>query len=406
MTIKKFQIIISLLIINCFYSQIKFEKGYFIDNSGKKTECLIKNIDWNYNPTSFEYKLSDNEKHQNTIKNVKEFGIYNESKYLRFDILIDESSENISNLQNDPEPIFKTKNVFLKLLLEGDANLYIYNNSDNKKFFYSSQLNTQPKQLIYIVYNVDENKIGYNNLYKKQINEILDCSSVSDSEIERVAYKENSLINIFSKYNQCKNPSISENIPTNKNSFNLNLRPRISTNSLSINNSVINTSIDFDKKITFSLGLEAELILPFNKNKWSVLIEPQYQYFKNTNKSPSTTFSGNYLISEINYKTIDLPIGIRHYFFLNKKSTIFINALYSINLDLGSDIQFTRIDRSRIYEDIKIKSNGNLVLGAGYKYDKYSLEIRMNTNRNILSDYALWNSKYNYTSIILGYTLF
>lgn len=409
MTFKKTLIIVSLLIINCFYSQINFEKGYFIDNSGKKTECLIKNIDWNYNPTSFEYKLSenDNEKHQNTIKNVKEFGINDQSRYNRFEVSIDRSSEDLSKLGTNKEPKFNNETLFLKTLVLGDLNLYLYNDNNTKRFFYGKS-DITPKQLVYLMYNIsEESKIGYNILYKDQIKESLNCSSVSKSDIDRLQYKENSLTKIFLKYNECSNPSIAQTKFKNNNPvFNLNLRPRISTNSLSISNSVINTSIDFDKKITFSLGLEAELILPFNKNKWSVLIEPQYQYFKDNNKSSSTKFVGNYLISKINYKTIDFPIGIRHYFFLNKKSKIFINALYSINLDLGSDIQFTRIDGSRTYEDIKIKSNGNLVLGAGYKHDKYSLEIRMNTNRKILSDYALWNSKYNYTSIILGYTLF
>ena len=47
---KKSLIILSIIItsINC-YSQIKFEKGFYIDNDGQKTECLIKNIDWSVN---------------------------------------------------------------------------------------------------------------------------------------------------------------------------------------------------------------------------------------------------------------------------------------------------------------------------------------------------------------------
>ena len=34
-------------------AQINFEKGYYISNSGEKTECFIKNIDWMNNPVSF-----------------------------------------------------------------------------------------------------------------------------------------------------------------------------------------------------------------------------------------------------------------------------------------------------------------------------------------------------------------
>jgi len=406
---KKILVFLVFSIYSSLFSQIKFESGYFIDNSGKKTECLIKNIDWNYNPTSFEYKLSENDGQtiQNTIKDVKEFGIYEESKYVRNAVQIDRTSEQLNQLKNSKEPLFQNEILFLKTLVEGNVNLYGYNDSNTKRFFYGKP-NTDPKQLVYIIYNVpNESKIGYNVLYKDQIKENLNCSSISNFDIDKLQYKENSLRNIFVKYNECANPSISQTkLKNNTTIFNLNIRPRISFGSLSFDSSVIKTQFDFDKKTSFSLGLEAELILPFNNNKWSVIVEPQYQYFKGTKTIPLATISGNYLTSDVDYKSIDLPIGIRHYLFLTNKSKIFINASYSINLDLGSDIQFTRIDGSKTYDEIKFKSNtGNFVFGAGYKYDKYSLELRVNTKRNMLSNYA-WNSNYNNISIILGYTLF
>jgi hypothetical protein len=64
----------AILSFNC-YSQISYEKGYYIDNMNQKTNCLIKNIDWITNPTEFEYKLSENsESKKATIKSIKEFG--------------------------------------------------------------------------------------------------------------------------------------------------------------------------------------------------------------------------------------------------------------------------------------------------------------------------------------------
>ena len=70
-----------LLIILAFgingYSQIIFEKGYLINNSNEKIECLIKNNDWKNNPETFEYKLSENsEPAIADVKSAKEFGIY------------------------------------------------------------------------------------------------------------------------------------------------------------------------------------------------------------------------------------------------------------------------------------------------------------------------------------------
>ena len=40
------------------YSQIRFEKGYFITNTGEHYEVLIKNVDWKNNPSAIDYKLN------------------------------------------------------------------------------------------------------------------------------------------------------------------------------------------------------------------------------------------------------------------------------------------------------------------------------------------------------------
>ena len=66
-----------ILSFNC-YSQISFEKGYYINNSYQKTNCLIKNIDWKNNPT-------------------------------------DRSSEIMDDLNNDKNPTFKEEKLFLKV---------------------------------------------------------------------------------------------------------------------------------------------------------------------------------------------------------------------------------------------------------------------------------------------------
>jgi len=85
---KSFLLVCAILFlsISC-YSQIIFEKGYFIDNAGQKTECLIKNMDWRSNPTAFDYKLSESDKSKTeTIASVKEFGIYTVARYKRYTV--------------------------------------------------------------------------------------------------------------------------------------------------------------------------------------------------------------------------------------------------------------------------------------------------------------------------------
>lgn len=71
---------------NCF-SQITFDKGYFINNANEKMDCLIKNMDWNDTPKFFKYKLDESsELLTGDVSNVKEFRVYNQPKYNRIKV--------------------------------------------------------------------------------------------------------------------------------------------------------------------------------------------------------------------------------------------------------------------------------------------------------------------------------
>jgi hypothetical protein len=94
-----FLLLATLLTINV-YAQVVFESGYFIDNSGQKVECLIRNVDRSDNPTEFQYKLSErSEINTATIESVKEFGVDGFSKYIRSEVKIDRSSDNIYHFE-------------------------------------------------------------------------------------------------------------------------------------------------------------------------------------------------------------------------------------------------------------------------------------------------------------------
>ena len=65
---------------------------------------------------------------------------------------------------------------------------------------------------------------------------------------------------------------------TEKDWFNLSIRPGMNYATLSIGNDLTLsiTNIDFGNKLGFRLGLEAEFVLPFNKYKWAIIVEPTY----------------------------------------------------------------------------------------------------------------------------------
>jgi len=116
-------------------------------------------------------------------------------------------------------------------------------------------------------------------------------------------------------------------------------------------------------------------------------------------------------MSNIDYKSIELPVSIRHYFFLNNASKLFANVSYIFDFANDSFIEFTDNDGSQLdtyyFSTVKISPRRNFGLGFGYKFkDRYSLEMKYHTNRNILNNYSYWNPNYKTISLIFGYTLF
>ncbi|AUP81206.1 outer membrane beta-barrel protein [Flavivirga eckloniae] len=399
---------VTILGLNC-YSQISFEKGYYIDNSGQKVECLIKNIDWKNNPKDFEYKLSETSDIKNTnISYVREFGIYNDSKYIREQVKIDRSRESIDNLSRSSEPIFSEEKLFLKVLVEGKANLYLYVDENLRRYFYNKEdSNIEP--LIYKRYNtLDYYYIKENVQFKQQLWNDLKCSIIEMKRVENLKYKKNSLISFFTDYNRCNNSDFTNyNENKKRDLFNLSIRPRLNNASLKIENTRSNfTDTDLGSKLNFGFGIEAEYILPFNKNKWSISIEPTYQSFKSEKTTNANNISGGSLTTKVAYSSIEIPLSLRHYFFLNDDSKIFANVSYVFDANLNSSVEFINTNNI-VFSTLDIQTRTNLAFGVGYKiYDTYSLEVRYQTRRELLGEYVFWNSNYQTLSIIFGYSIF
>lgn len=381
------------------FGQIIFEKGYFIDNGNKKVDCLIKNMDWRKNPKEFEYKLSEGDEIKtNTIRYVKEFGIYDISKYYRYTLPVERSSESISQLSESREPKYKEETLFLKTLIEGEASLYLLQFSNNKKYFFKTN-SIDIEQLIFKKYLDEKSKniIRSNNLFRKQLWNKMKCSNFTIEKVNSLEYEEKSLVNFFTEYNSCNQKQfIQYNEKQKRESFHLNIRAGINYSSLTIKNAVTNTrDTKFDNTMNFRVGLETEYVLPFNKNKWSIFAEPTYHNFKSEKKLSTEKVS-------VEYSSIELPFGIRHYFFLNQNTRLFINGALILDFNDKSKIDFENSN------DLDIDTEkSNLAYGIGFKYkNKFSIELRNHTNKEVLNRYLNWGSDYKKISLIFGYSIF
>lgn len=173
---KAYYLFIMLFISNLISAQVKFKKGYYINNEGEKTNCFIKNNDWKHNPIEFNYQLEENNStlSSKTIDEVKEFGIDGIVKFVRETLPIDQSSQNFQSLTITSAPDFKTETVFLKVLVEGNSNLYYYENEYISRYFYS--VNGKIEQLIFKKYKNQNGDNAFNEQYKRQLFTTFICS--------------------------------------------------------------------------------------------------------------------------------------------------------------------------------------------------------------------------------------
>ncbi len=394
---KKSYILIFVSLLGVYsHSQISFEKGYFIDNLDERTECLIRNVAWKNNPVEIEYKLSENgETDQKTMRYVSEFGIYTKAKYNRFKVKIDRSSKMLGNLGTDRSPDFKEEQLLLKVLVEGTASLFMYEDGSLRRFFYSVG-DSRVKQLVYKQYKAADYKVKENNEYMNQLWNDLKCPAIHIEEIKKLNYSKSELVRFFVKFNECNNfnfTNYSKN--PSKNSFNLSLRPGVNASALTLDSSTLNSrDAQFDSKMEFRLGLEAEFVMPFNGKKWAFFVEPTYQYFEAEKQLE------RYFV-KASYKSIELPLGIRHYMFLNEKSKLFINGAVVLDFAINSVLDYDTVG------DVEMRSSPNLAFGFGYKMNnKLSLELRYHTSRDVVTDSQSYSSDYKAVAFIFGYSLF
>lgn len=401
----------------CINAQVKFEKGYIITNNDEKKEVLIKNVDWLNNPNEFNYKTDENSKELiGTGTKIKEFGIYNYSKYIMYNRPADYSSDDISLLSYKSEPELKENIVFLKEIISGNKNLYAYKGNNITKYFYSeTDKGSDIKPLTYKKYHPNGNsmQIATNEQYINELKNLFSDDSKIQQSITTTKYNEKSLKKLFISYNSkfldtstVDKANLSDK---NKVKFNLSIRPGVNFYSeMKIPDMLGSNS--FPSKTGFRIGIEAELVLPFNRNKWAIMFEPTYSLYSN-DKISQPANDKLYTLSIDSYSFINIPIGIRHYMFLNEKSKFFVNAQLnvlrlksgkakSINLDYNGAI----FDQANLASSQTIKS---FSIGAGYTYnDKYTVELQYNNSNEITEHSLTKTAKISYTSIILGYNIF
>jgi len=396
----RFYMVILLLQSITASAQINFEPGYYVDNNGNRIEGMIKNMDWRYNPTMIEFKSSSEEVQVLTIDQIQEFEITNYSKYVRFNVKMDRTSKNVNEINENPDPVFKEEILLLKTLFEGQANLFEYVEGNLIRYFLQME-GQDIQQLIYKKYKNEEGVVVSNQSYKNQLWRNLYCVEISEDDLQRVTYTRRSLMKYLTRYSRCKGIELTDyhgKSESDRKQYRLTVRPGVTFITLTAGNPNTNRftlkEYEYESKVGFRIGLENEYILAVNRNKWSILLEPTYQSY-----STEEDYNGEPV--SVDYSSIEIPIGLRYYMYLNDNQRIFANFLLAFDVTLNNEL---------IYPDdneFETKTGPYMAFGAGYSLNnKFDIELRYTFNRDLLSDYVSWEATYSTIVFTVGYSLF
>lgn len=385
-------LLLGLFLTFSSYAQIVFQKGYIVNNEGIKTECLIRNVDWKKNPKNFKYKLTEQSNVlTGGLEQCKEFGIDNTSRFIRVNIDVDVSSDLQQKLSYEKQPIWENRTLFLRVLITGEANLFVYEDKEFIRFFYSKK-GKEIKQLIYKRYLQEGSgtETLTNISYKQQLMNDLTNDKLNKVDFETLIYTKESLEKLFINYNQAFNtPQAILQSKVKRKVAAIRLTPGLSYSNLSVMNDI--TSIKYNNQLEYRLGCQIEAILPFNMNKWSLYIEPTFHL------SPKRKVESNIIsYADIQFKFITLPIGIKGKSFLKNGDNIF----YHTNFDFGVNTSF-----NSKYANIEIAPGSNFAVGVGYEKKKLSLECRYISNTNLFKKYQYYYSDYDRIQLVLGYRI-
>lgn len=379
------------------FGQNLFKEAYFVNKKQDTIHGLIKDYDWNFNPNYFIFKKDENSVEQKIFpENVLLFEIFNASKYKSSLVQIDVSEHRIEKLSKEKPANFESKHLFLKTLVEGEANLYKFSSDKLVRYFIETS-ESGIEQLVYKKYVNNNSEILENNRFRQQLLLKLDCENLKKHSLKNIKYRQKTLVKLVSNYNSCFEVSTKNYVVKKpKKTFFFSINPGLQKASLSTESGRnVKSKTEFDAEYTFRLGLEVEYILPFNNKKWSLIFEPAYQYYS-SRVSVEPDFLDSY--REVDYQSIELNFGVRYYMFLNKSQPIFIN------LGLSQDIDFNSEITGNIDAILDVKSALNPLVGAGFKFNKtMSLELRYQINRDLLTKYVSRNSDYRSLALIFSY---
>jgi len=385
-----------LLCTTALLAQFNFEEGYYINNAGQKVEGYINNADWSNHPKRIVFRPAIDAKSQTfTIDDIREFAIKEGVKYQRFDVEIDQSLRAFMEPDDNPGPVFKRDRVFLRLLVEGAANLYVFVESDQDIFFFNSGTDT-PRQLIFKDYLSDSGKKRTNYQFRNQLREQLLCDGIGFERFSKMRYARSPLTELFVDYSNCRNtaPVLYERKKKPTTQY-LSLIGGIDVSTLTYSRAGFGLS-SFSQKLEpatgFRIGIAGEIVLPRNNDRWAIFGELSFIRFQTNQQTPTRG------VFDVDYQAVEIVFAARHNIYFNEKHKLFVNVGLVAHAAFGSVFSIEGGSST----EIDPAPTG--AAGIGYRFnEKIGIEFRLSLDRELFANDNSESGKFYARSVVMGY---
>lgn len=380
-----------------------YQEGYFINDEGLRTTCLISEKEWTRDPRTFTYKIGQDNVKSASVKTVKEFGIGN-NRYLRFQVQVDKSSSNRDSLKEDSSPEWEQDTLFLSVLVDSKADLfYCKRNGENRFFFRADE--GAVTQLVHKLYrtpktSTQESRVATNNSYKNQLKNDVNCRRYSDERLKSLRYDMSVLTNFFKQQNECWGGDIMSVDVADRETLRIRLTPGVSF-AHAEGYAERQKYQDYSPRTAFRFGIEFEYVLPFLRKNLALLVEPAYQSYSSKGKVTKDL--------SIKYNSFEVAMGARYYFHLGKKSSIYVNG--AALLDVPAEYLTSYGEHSFSMKTKSICA----AAGLGATLKRFSIETRYYTTRQtngiatiitpVETIYIPLTNDYQKLSILVGYRI-
>jgi hypothetical protein len=389
------------------FSQNNFNSGYYIDKNNNKITGFIEDTNPYISPEKINFKSSlDGESVVILIESIKEFKIDSDYKFVNYNVDYDYDQVFISSEINTlgKEPNIKSKNILLKVLVEGKANLYKAI-IDEKVFFYiKNNSDIKPRLLIHRKYNLDD-VIQENNEFRRQLYDEMNSETMPFESFLKLDYDEKDLVKIFDKYNRLNNSLIDNKVNLDKYKNKFFYKIFAGTSAYSASYSILNQlKLSQTESSIFNpiIGFELSNILNLNRNRSEIFGRIFYQkvaaktsYYENSNPNYTRNIALDFDIN-----TINLSAGYRYGFYKTQKSKLFVDASLGLLKSLNSTIKLTEIvdfipsspnvdvNDSLTYSGADAKLFLNF--GIGYSFNnRYSINFEYSRAQDYLNESAI-----------------